>query len=560
MTDASTSRINGCLPVVVAITGHRNLHATAVPLLAAAVQEIFESLRRQFPHSPVIALSGMADGADRVGAAAALAAGAALVAVLPRQRQEYRRELSSDHSRDEFDRMISQAACVIELPAIPADAQDSAPYVALANFLSLHAHAVVAMWDGRPGAGPGGTEHMVRMCLNGFLPADPAAQSPLDAMEKRPVWWITTRRADHPELSDPSGVTRQMLPGHETEWKSTRAAYDKILRDTDAFNRDAAALGGVLSPSEEQCLEGLAPAGMRCRWPPLLQSMARAVARADALAIHFQQRLRMMLRLVLIFVFAAGCCAQLRNWPGIEQWLRGWMLTVARWGYVLLLLAAAAAYVWERLGKFHTRYLDYRALAEGLRVQLYWRVAGLGLCVADHYLRRQRGELEWIRRAIRAVAMQCDYTAEVSVPRVDDVLAHWVSAQNRFFASRAVQQRRQARRVSLLWNVAVVAGLLAAVASGFGAGARPSMRMAIAAAGILLVAAGLLKIHSKILALSEQSKQYSRMADAFSLAESKLRGAPGDPAIIEELGREALAENADWLLLHRQRPLELPRA
>jgi len=560
MTAARASRSEGRLPLVVAVTGHRDPHATAVPLLVAAVREVFESLRRQFPHSPVIALSGMADGADRVAAAAALAAGAVLVAVLPRPREAYRRELSSDQSRGEFDRMISQAACVIDLPATPADAHDSAPYVALANFLSLHAHAVVAMWDGRPGAGPGGTEHVARMCLNGFLPADPAAQSPLDAVEKRPVWWINTRRADHPEMTDPSGVTRQMLPGHETEWKSACAAYDKILRDTDAFNRDAATLGGLLNPSEEQCLEWLAPAGVRSRWSPALQSIARAFARADALAIHFQQRLRAMLRLVLIFVFAAACCAQLRNWPGVEHWLGGWVATMARWGYMLLLLAAAVCYAWERLGKFHTRYLDYRALAEGLRVQLYWRLAGLGLCVADHYLRRQRGELEWIRRAIRAAAMQCECAAEGLAPRVDDVLAHWVIEQNRFFTARALQQGRGARRVSLLWNAAVVAGLLAAIASGFGAGSRPTLRMAVAASGILLVAAGLLKIRSKILALSEQSKQYSRMADAFSLAESKLRVSPGDPAIIEELGREALAENADWLLLHRQRPLELPRA
>jgi hypothetical protein len=30
--------------------------------------------------------------------------------------------------------------------------------------------------------------------------------------------------------------------------------------------------------------------------------------------------------------------------------------------------------------------------------------------------------------------------------------------------------------------------------------------------------------------------------------------------LIEELGKEALEENGDWVLLHRERPLEVPHA
>jgi hypothetical protein len=29
-------------------------------------------------------------------------------------------------------------------------------------------------------------------------------------------------------------------------------------------------------------------------------------------------------------------------------------------------------------------------------------------------------------------------------------------------------------------------------------------------------------------------------------------------ALIEELGKEALSENGDWILLHRDRPLDVP--
>jgi hypothetical protein len=47
---------------------------------------------------------------------------------------------------------------------------------------------------------------------------------------------------------------------------------------------------------------------------------------------------------------------------------------------------------------------DYRAIAEGLRVQFYWTACGSGESVASNYLQRQRGELGWIRNVIRVAA------------------------------------------------------------------------------------------------------------------------------------------------------------
>lgn len=45
---------------------------------------------------------------------------------------------------------------------------------------------------------------------------------------------------------------------------------------------------------------------------------------------------------------------------------------------------------------------DHRALAEGLRVQTYWILAGLADSVPASYMQRQRGEMDWFRRAISA--------------------------------------------------------------------------------------------------------------------------------------------------------------
>ena len=44
--------------------------------------------------------------------------------------------------------------------------------------------------------------------------------------------------------------------------------------------------------------------------------------------------------------------------------------------YFALLGVAIALFQRARKGNYHNKYLDYRAVAEGLRVQFFWRLAG----------------------------------------------------------------------------------------------------------------------------------------------------------------------------------------
>lgn len=64
-------------------------------------------------------------------------------------------------------------------------------------------------------------------------------------------------------------------------------------------------------------------------------------------------------------------------------------------------------------------------------------------------------------------------------------------------------------------------------------------------------------------AFGEHQKQYQRMKELFESAGDALFTALAPQSadrILFDLGREALAEHADWLLLHRSRPIELPTA
>src|SRR5689334_2600546 len=65
----------GPLPLLIGVTGHRDLREEDLPILETRVGEILADLAARFPHTPVEVLSPLAEGADRLVARAALAQG-----------------------------------------------------------------------------------------------------------------------------------------------------------------------------------------------------------------------------------------------------------------------------------------------------------------------------------------------------------------------------------------------------------------------------------------------------------------------------------------------------
>ena len=245
----------------------------------------------------------------------------------------------------------------------------------------------------------------------------------------------------------------------------------------------------------------------------------------------------------------------------------------------LILLGVAYAWYWRvtRQGDFQNKFQDYRALAEGLRVQFYWRLVGLGDCVEDHYLSLQRGDLDWIRIALRnwglldgrSEAQNDVVTSPGPYDSMPFALEHWIKSQRRFFNEAIPRDRVLKERHEWLVRILMGVGLtLAVVALWF---LTPLERtiwhgLFLVAAGMTPVGAALIHGYIEKRAFAEHLKRYGRMSMLFDRACCRLDDLlrVGDYAaarqLVRELGREALAENGDWVLLHRQRPLEVPKA
>lgn len=133
----------------------------------------------------------------------------------------------------------------------------------------------------------------------------------------------------------------------------------------------------------------------------------------------------------------------------------------------LFLLGLISVLYWRhrRSGAERERH-DLRAMAEGLRVQIAWSTAGLPTSVAADYMQRQRGELDWIRRAIQVATLPVEVRARrfsglpvaAQAALLDCARDTWVKEQIRFFrttASKAAFNHRRFRQLG--WSIAAAA-------------------------------------------------------------------------------------------------------
>ena len=588
MSSLAHNLSDSLLPLVIGVTGHRDLRAEDVAKLERLVRRIIEEFKSDLPNTPLTLLSALADGADRLVARVALDLGVRLIVPLPMRREIYETDFSTPGSKAEFAELLGRAGYWFELPLLEGateaeikehGAARDRQYEQVGAYIVRQSHLLVALWDGRYRNLVGGTSRVVKFQLEGVPEPYAPRSSPIDTPESGPVYHIVTPRAGNPETADEPLALRKLFPrGYVGEVDR----FDRICARIDTFNQDVTAQTALLQRKAKKSEEYLFPEPETKELPPSLRSLRKRFAVADTLAIYFQRLTQRTLGTLFILVMLVAISFELYAHL-FPEW--HWLLAV----YLLLL---AGAYLWiNRRAKRHdyqNKYQDYRALAEGMRVQFFWEVAGLRLSAADHYLRKQRSELDWICSAIRAwtIPNEAETRALLATENREPlnalklVLQHWLTDQADYFVRVAERDHKKLERsepyVRALLRIGLAVTVLVVVALLISPWRHETSELieehhkihGLLLTLISLPAIGAALLHGYIekKALSEHSKQYSRMSMIFSNAQERLSQLIKDEQyaqarnLIEELGKEALEENGDWVLLHRERPLEVPHA
>lgn len=585
----------GLIPLVIGVTGHRDIPAEDVPTLEKSVEAFLLEIKQSHPSSPLLLVSALAEGADRLAARVALSLGIGLGVILPMDRLEYEKDFTTRESKAEFAELLEAASFAVAAQTSSAgdrptdEGQRVLAYRAAGIEISGHGQMLLALWDGNHNGKIGGTADIVSLFRSGLPGMHEHVVHPFDEPKRGPVIHVLTRR-----MSDPAGIdvhqvgAREELPPvpsgaigegraplvddpENRRWKQVFQRIEEFNRDATAFARTASGASGM-AQSREYLVGGKI---LGSDASPSAETALNLYQVADAMSNSARNDRLRRFRWIISVAIVAVFCEQLYSGPFlVVLWILG------------ALVAGSLAYLIFRVAmrdRVEERFQDYRALAEACRVQFFWEMAGLRECAADHYLRDQRDELEWLRQAIRTLKLPAKAVGMVSPPSSPSlhfVLENWIRDQRKYFVGThdkpggaAAKNQMLSARWDMLARRLFLAGLLdmlvllvfhAAFMESFGELGDPIVQGLIVMYGVLFASAGVCKVYREVMSFEEQSRRYSKMGLYYVSCEGQyvLALEAGHMqqvhSIILEMGRQALAENGDWLLLHRQRPIAVP--
>jgi hypothetical protein len=146
--------------VRIGVTGHSNLHPDSVPLVAEALRDALTEAGEQ-----LLGVSCLARGADQLFARVVLERGGKLEVVLP--AEDYRERKVKPDNADEFDELIGKAVRVTTMPYRESN-RDA--YLAASEHVLAAVDAMIAVWDGQPADGRGGTGDVVAVARDRGIP------------------------------------------------------------------------------------------------------------------------------------------------------------------------------------------------------------------------------------------------------------------------------------------------------------------------------------------------------------------------------------------------------
>ena len=560
------------VPLVVAVTGHRDLLPAELPAIRRGVRALILELRDAYPDRAITLMSALAEGADRLVAEEALDIGIPLVAVLPMPREHYVQDFAAPGSPEEFDRLCDAAADVFGLPlvvavggtpAAGAGVDREAQYAQCGVFLCAHCHILLALWDGKPSAQVGGTGQVVHFhhhdVMLGYGAPAPASRLALTDDESDLVYHLVCSR-DRPDGAPAEGFEPLSVSWFTTDELNPRTAemparHRRVFERSSEFGRDAALHAEEIGQGGYPLLTD----AQAVRLPAGLTDINRVFCAADWLAVHFQKRFMLTLRVSHACVFLTGL-AYISYTDFYSTRLFLFMV-------LGLMLAATGINRMAGRGAWHRKYLDYRTLAEGLRVQFYWAAAGvtsgnLTKFAHDNFLQMQDPELGWIRNVMRVAGTEYDARRGSDPAGLRFAVDEWIgdqrSGQLGYFLRRTADRIRRRETTTGIGRAGIWASTATlAVLMFVGAGLPDAVRTPLVyGMGCVLLAVGVRQSYAKSTAESELIKQYEFMARIFHNARRRLDEAADDAArrgILKALGDASLEEHAQWILMHRER-------
>lgn len=528
----------------------------------------------------VLFVSPLADGADQMAAEVGIELGLRLHAILPFRRSEYRNDLKDDAARQRFDALLAKAECVLELPGDRSHEFEA--YVMTGRATVAHCDLLIAIWDGLPPRGRGGTAEVVELAI---ARGTPVIHVPVEQSRPIRLLWsafdpvVLTQRDDpKAERSLDDSHLREMLVAllmpppdpQERQFLSifakerfrrfrTRIEYPLLL-----------AAAGVARFEARQIRESDCAAAIENEWRGYRQNcvgphavtasldlLEQAYSWSDRLATHFAQTYRSG----HIFNFILGGVA-------VCLGLSAFMYPAGKFEFAFAeFIITLAIIINTRIGirnEWHRRWLDYRQLAERLRPMRSLKLLGLAApdppgSAANPVPRRW---IDWYSAGVwRAMGCPSGPMTKVGASQLAISIAdHEIAPQVSYHHKNARQIERLDHRLERIAALLFGATLIVCVAVVLGLAFAPGW-VARLNNWFTLISAGFPALGTAVFGIRFQgdfggsAQRSQNTADALADIEGELRrevNLTRAADLTEQAARRMLSDLDEWRLINQR--------
>jgi len=423
------------LIIRIGVTGHRTLiDEDRLRRDVDSILRRLDELVGDAPHCYIVA-SPLAEGADRLVARQVLAWPAPspelspkLEAVLPLPVEDYLEDFDSEASRQEFLQLLDLAHRQIILSEQPGRPE---AYLHVGEMIVNECDVLIAIWDGRPAAGLGGTGDIVAYARR----------------LGRWLFWIHDEQSGEISEENRPEILQQTLQ-HLTEYNQEHIPPQKFQEEIDHYQQRLTQQGreAQLNPEHVQPV-----------WDHLLPHFVRA----EVLANRYQHRHNLSVTGVTLLAVLAvlAVTVQMLFFP---EWPQLVWIEVAAMVLILVLL------ILSRRQQWHRKWIDYRFLAERLRAALFLATAGLECSPPrplPHSIAHQPND--WMAKAFAWIWDQRPRLSRPApttfAPLRDFVLKAWIRDQARYYTHRSAYFHRMEKALASLGLVFFAVTLVAAL-------------------------------------------------------------------------------------------------
>jgi len=564
--------LNGT-PFVVGATGHRDIEPKDFDEAIASIHAFLQELQGRLPDTPLLLLTGLADGADRLAAQCALDKGIRVHAVLPMAQADYEDDFT-ESSREEFRQLLAaDGVSTTELVSVSTGGQvdRNACYRQLTECLLRKSNLLLALWDGSEQRKTGGTADTL---LSFLAKSDDSAQS-LQLVAEAPVrstgndyaYWVPVSRKNSEKVESNDG---RYLVGIEATpvVVAVENMPEPLSLQLDEFNSYNAEISAI--KDDKRPSWGLPDISDEFRQDELLTEIEDEFERADGLAVHYQSKSDSLFKAFSLMACALGFL--------FLTYAKLLASNVFLYGYMALFVAGFVIFRVAANRHWFAKHIMYRVIAETLRIKFFLRLAKADHLVDVSAIAHQAGidkftGFSWISHVFKsAEPVVANKPAAQDAESVDEARRLWVADQSSYFAKKIHVMHHAHHRVERIKQFllgATAVGIVVLILFKY-----PLMnhipgtelqykKLLVFFMGLFPFLLGVWELYHNKMATKELLWQYRNQADAFALTEFQMNH-DESPAhqrkVLASLASNALFENYLWTIHRFHREHEPPAA